>query len=588
MIEQPTAASFCRQARRRPPRLFRLLLLSLVTFTVNAQEPSPARLEKADSEPQNWLTYGGNYSAWRHSALAQITRENVSKLTPVWAFQTGELRGGLNATPLVMDGVMYLVGPMNRVFAINAATGEKLWSYFYKLPERPVPYTTGTRGIALGYGHVYLGTLDNHLVAIDARTGREVWDVEVEDTRQCGCNITSAPLVVKDKVIVGVTGGEHAHRGYLTAFDARTGKFAWRFYTIPAPGEPGAETWQGDSWTWGGAPTWLTGSYDPELNLVYWGVGNPSSDFYGDERAGDNLYTNSIVALDADTGKLKWYFQEVPHDLYDFDSAYECVLVDLERNGRRQKLLLHANKGGYSWVLDRTNGTFIGAYPHVDVITWMKGVDANGRPVDRQPVPPDRETLVCPGAIGGRNWNHSAFSPRTGLWYNSAWEICNVIRPEKMQPREGQPLFAGSIYFKPPTDVKPSAHIDGVDPLTGARRWRHTPKYMVVSSLLSTAGDLLFAGDLEGNAFALDARTGEKLWSFNTGSGISGSPITYSVNGRQYVAVPSGVGSLVAGVATVIWPELAPKWPERASTLFVFALPETAGGKSATVSRARR
>lgn len=551
--------------------------LIMTVLSASAQEPGAQRLEKADREPQNWLTYGGNYAAWRYSALSQITRENVKSLTPVWAFSTGELRGGLNATPMVMDGVMYLVGPMNRVFALNAVTGEKLWQYIYKLPDKPIPYTTGTRGIALGYGMVYLGTLDNHLVAIDAKTGREIWDVEVEDLRQCGCNITSAPLVVKDKVIVGVTGGEHAHRGYLTAFEAKTGKFAWRFYTIPGPGEPGFETWEGDSWKWGGAPTWLTGSYDPELNLIYWGVGNPSSDFYGEEREGDNLYSDCIIALDADTGKLKWYFQEVPHDMYDFDSSYECVLVDVERNGRKQKLLLHANKGGYSWILDRTNGKFIAAYPHVDLITWMKGVDANGRPVGLQPVPPDRETFVCPGAIGGRNWNHSTFSPRTGWWYNSAWEICNIIRPEKLTPREGQPLFAGAIDIKPPKDVKPYAHIDAVDPLTGARKWRYTPKYMVVASLLSTASDLLFSGDLEGYAFALDAKTGEKLWSFNTGGGISGSAITYAVNGRQYVAVPSGMGSLVGGVAPAIWPELAPKWPEGASTLFVFALPETTG-----------
>ncbi|HZS05187.1 MAG TPA: PQQ-dependent dehydrogenase, methanol/ethanol family [Blastocatellia bacterium] len=547
-----------------------------------AQEPTAKRIESADKEPQNWLTYGGNYNFWCYSALDQINRDNIRNLAPAWAFSTGELRGGLNSTPLVMDGVMYLVGPMNRVFAINAATGEKLWSYYYKLPDRPVPYTSGTRGIALGYGLVYLGTLDNHLVAIDAKTGREVWDVEVQDTRQCGCNITSAPLVVKDKVIVGGTGGETAHRGYLTAFDARTGKFAWRFYTIPGPGEPGFETWSKESWKYGGAPTWLTGSYDPELNLVYWGVGNPSSDFYGDEREGDNLYTDSIIALDADTGKLKWHFQEVPHDLYDFDSSYECVLVDVERGGRKQKLLLHANKGGYSWVLDRTNGKFVSAYPHVDILTWMKGVDANGRPVDRQHVDPKGGTFVCPAIIGGRNWEHSTWSPRTGLWYNPAWEVCNIINPVKMEAREGQGFFGGGVAIKPPKDRAPYGHIDAVDPVTGERKWRYMTKYLNLSSLLSTGGDLIFAGDVEGNAFALDARTGEQLWSFRMGGGVSGSPISYAVNGRQYVAIPSGMGSLLAGVIPELWPEMKGREPERASTLFVFALPGTAGSKQAT------
>ncbi len=555
------------------------MLLCLLIFpalvSVSAQEPSAKRLENADKEPQNWLTYGGNYSAWRYSSLAQITRDNVKTLAPAWAFSTGELRGGLNATPLVMDGVMYLVGPMNRVFALNAATGEKLWSYIYKLPERSIPYTTGTRGIALGYGNVYLGTLDNHLVAIDAKTGREVWDVEVEDTRQCGCNITSAPLIVKDKVIVGGTGGEHAHRGYLNAFDAKTGKFIWRFYTIPGPGEPGFETWSKESWKYGGAPTWLTGSYDPELNTVYWGVGNPSSDFYGEERQGDNLYTDSIIALDPDTGKLKWHFQEVPHDLYDFDSSYECVLVDIERGGKKMKLLLHANKGGHSWVLDRTNGKFVSGYQHVDILTWMKGLDANGRPMNRVQVDPKGGTFVCPSIGGGRNWEHSTWSPRTGLWYNAAWEFCNIINPEKMEAREGQGFFGGGVEFKPPKDKAPYAHIDAVDPVTGERKWRHTPKIACLSSLLTTAGDLLFAGDVEGYAFALDAKTGEKLWSFNTGGGISGSPMTYSVNGKQYVAVPSGMGSLIGGLMPAMWPEFKNREPERASTLFVFALPQT-------------
>jgi alcohol dehydrogenase (cytochrome c) len=553
-------------------------LVCALALAAMAQEPSWSRLINSDKEPQNWMSYGGNYAAHRYSALDQITRDNVKGLAPAWLFPTGEIRGGLNATPIVVDGVMYLMGPMNRVFAINAATGELLWKYFYKLTTKNPSYNPGARGLAIGYGKVYFGTLDNHFVALDMKTGRELWDVEIEDFRQCGCNVTSAPLVVKDKVIVGGTGGEHAHRGYLNAYDANTGKHLWRFYTIPAAGEPGSETWDPRMLKFGGAPTWLVGSYDAELNLLYWGVGNPSSDFYDEFRAGDNLYSNSIVALDPDTGKLKWYYQEVPHDLYDFDSSYECVLIDYEKGGQKQKLLVHANKGGYTWVLDRATGKYVNAYPHVDILTWLKGVDKNGRPVEMQPVPRDKETFVCPGAIGGRNWDHSAYSPRTKLWYNIGWEACNVIKPEKLDVKEGQPLFGGGIDIKPPKDKAAYAHINAFDPLTGERKWRFITNGMNVASLLATGSDLLFTGDVFGNAFALDARTGDKLWSFNIGASVTGSPITYSVGGRQYVAIPAGMGSLVGGVTALLWPDKAAKLPEGASTLVVFALPETKGG----------
>lgn len=563
-----------RYTRELSTRLLLLLFFWSLAGVVRGQEVTWERLINSDREPQNWLSYGGNYSAHRYSSLDQINRGNVAGLVPAWIFPTGELRGGLNATPLVADGVMYLMGPMNRVFALNAATGEVIWRYYYKLPNLSFPYQVGSRGLAIGHGRVYFGTIDNHVVALDAKTGREIWQVEVEDVRQCGCNITSAPLVVRDKVVVGVTGGEHAHRGYLNAFDGATGKHLWRFYTIPAPGEPGSETWDPKMLKYGGAPTWLVGSYDPELNLLYWGVGNPSSDFYDEYRKGDNLYSNSIIALDPETGKLKWHYQEVPHDMYDFDSAYECVLIDYQKEGRKQRLLVHANKGGYTWVLDRATGKYLNAYPHVDLLTWLKGVDGNGRPVGMQPVPPDKETFVCPSAAGGRNWDHSSYSPRTGLWYNIGWEICNLIKPQKMEPQEGQPLFGGSMTFVPPRGKPAYGHIDGYDPLTGERKWRYLTRYLNVASLLSTGGDLIFSGDVMGEAFALDATTGKKLWGFNTGASVTGSPVTYAVDGRQYVAVPTGMGSLVGGLTPVIWPEAEKSFPEKASTLVVFALPK--------------
>ncbi|HWQ33029.1 MAG TPA: PQQ-dependent dehydrogenase, methanol/ethanol family [Blastocatellia bacterium] len=538
------------------------------------KEVTGERLVNAAKEPQNWMTYFGTYNAQRYSTLSQINRDNVKNIAPAWAFQTGKIEGGLNAAPLVVDGVMYLVGSYNRVFALDAVTGKLFWHYFYKVPSGPIPYGVSVRGLAVGYGLVFMGTLDNHLVALDARTGKEVWNVEIEDYRKCGCNISAAPILVKDKVVVGVTGGDSAHRGYLNAYFAKSGQHAWRFYTIPGPGEPGFETWEAESWKYGGGATWMVGSYDPELNLIYWGVGNPSSDFHGGDREGDNLYTGCVVALDADTGKLKWHYQEVPHDVYDFDAAYEPTLIDLERNGQKQKLLVHTNKGGYVWVLDRVTGKYINAWPHVDTINWVKGFDRNGKHIGRLEVPTGKSTLVCPFWGGGRSLNHQAYSPRTGWLYNHGIEWCGLITPIPQEPKEGRGFVAGTIIPQPPPNGQAYGHIDAFDPVTGAKKWTVKMKYPLTSSLLATAGDLLLTADVEGNFLAFDAKTGEQLYSFNTGSGTRGSPITYSVNGRQYIAVPSGLGSIFTSGLGTIWPEA--RNFQNGSTLFVFALPESA------------
>jgi len=368
-----------------------ILIVILTAFVSDARvqdgngELTGERLVNARREPQNWATYFGAYDAWRYSSLDQIRADNVKNLVPVWAFQTGKVEGGLNATPLVVDGIMYLIASENRVFALNAETGQRLWTYNYKFPRDLIsPYGKFNRGVAVGYGLVFFGTMDNHVVAVNAHTGKEVWNVEVEDVKKCGCNINGAPFIVKDKVIVGGTGGDSAHRGYISAFNAKTGRLAWRFYTIPGPGEPGHETWPDtDMWKYGGGSTWLTGSYDPQLNLIYWGIGNPSSDFNNSVRPGENLYTNCIVAIDADTGKLNWYYQEIPHDAWDFDSAYEPVLIDITRNGRTEKLIVHPNKSGFVWVLDRVTGKFVNAWPYVDTITWVKFIDKDGKLIGR-------------------------------------------------------------------------------------------------------------------------------------------------------------------------------------------------------------
>ena len=546
------------------------LMLWLSTCLWGAEIDSK-RLIEAASEPQNWMTYSGTYNAWRYSPLNQINRKNVDRLVPVWVFQTGIVDGGFSCTPLVADGVMYITSPWNRVFALDAKTGKELWHYYYPVPkEFGLLYGPWNRGVALGHGLVYMGTIDNHLLALDAETGEEVWKVEIEDVDQCGCNITGAPLVVKDKVIVGVTAGDSAHRGYLNAFNAKTGRHAWRFWTIPGEGEEGNETWHGDSWKYGGGSTWMTGSYDADLNLLYWGVGNPAADFYGEDREGDNLYTDSIVALDPDSGELIWYHQEIPHDVWDWDAAYECVLLDLKVNGVKRKLLVNPNKGGYTWVMDRENGEFINAWPLAENINWISGIDEKGQLLDRLEPKVGEQTIICPSIGGGRSWNHAAYSPKTGLFYTTGIEWCQNLTVQEEKPIPGEVFMGGLFELRRTPEGEAWGHFDAYDPVSGKKKWSYRSKYPLLASAVATGGNLVFTGDPEGDFFALDAVTGEKVWSFNTGSGHRGSPMTYAVDGKQYIAVPAGWGSAVAGLMPQIWPEMEDF--TSGSALFVFAL----------------
>lgn len=547
---------------------FITLFLLGAAFASPAQEPTAARIERADKEPQNWLTYYGNYSAWSYSALNQVNRENVKQIVPVWALSAGypsnpSLRPGLEAAPLVVDRVLYLVGMQNNVYAVEAATGRRLWNYIYAWPEQDIPSVKGARGLAIGDGLVFMGTQDSHVVALDAKTGKEVWNITMDDVFQCVCAITSSPIYVRGKVITGVGGGDGPFRGYLKAFEAKTGKLLWTFYTIPKPGEPGSETWVGDSWKTGGGATWLQGSYDPNLNLLYWGTGNAYPDLTGKGRQGDNLYSASLIALDPDTGKMKWFFQETPHDVYDFDSNPEPVLLDVSENGHNRKLVLHSSKNGFAYLLDRETGKFLRGFPYAATVNWTRGIDENGKPIAPL-IPEEDETgqLTCPGIAGARNFNHSAYSPRTGLWYTSSTELCSRIKP-------GPNLKAGRAINP---DSPP--HITAFDPLTGKQRWTFLTPYINNSSLLATAGDLIFGGDMEGDVFALDAKTGKKLWSFNTGARIVSSPVSFSVNGRQFIAIGSGGGSVTDSQIATYWPETKDRQPQSAATLFVFALPK--------------
>lgn len=527
---------------------------------------TPSRTESIDKEPQNWLTFYGNYQGWSYSQLNQITRENVKQLVPVWALPAGPsnstLRQGLEAAPLISNGVLYLEGMQNNLYAVEAATGKLLWTYIHPWPEQGAPASPrGARGLAIGDGRVYMGTQDNHLIAFDAESGNQVWNVTVDDVSVCRCGMTSPPLFVKGKVIAGVAGGDIGYvRGYLNAFDAKTGERIWHFDVIPPPGQPGSETWTGDSWKGGGGATWYTGTYDPGLNLIFWGTGNPYPGYDGSGRQGANLYTDSLLALDADTGKLKWYFQETPHDLYDFDSSSEAVVLDLNVEGRKRKVVVHPAKNGFVYVYDREIGQFLYSFPYGSP-TWTKGIDRTGRPTDT--VIPKEQTnfLMCPAlSSGARGISHTAYSPRTGWLYTTDFEYCTYIRGG------GQP-DQSSLNPKVPPNVS------AFDPATGKKMWTFPTKYFNVSSLLATAGDLIFGGDLEGNAYALDARTGEKLWSFNTGGRIVSPPVTFSVDGRQYVTFSSGGGSTTENLVSRMWPESKGRIPQPTSTLFVFALP---------------
>jgi alcohol dehydrogenase (cytochrome c) len=384
-----------------------------------------------------------------------------------------------------------------------------------------------------------------------------------------GHAFTSPPLIVKDKAIMGTVTGELPTRGFIDAYDIETGKRVWRFYTIPGPGEPGHDTWGGDSWQYGCGPAWLPGTYDAALHLVYLGIGNPCPMFSGDERPGDNLYTNAIVALNPDTGKLHWYFQVIPHDVWDYDTTSEMILVDTEVHGKPAQALLHANKNGYFYALDRTNGQLLYATPFIARINWTTGLDATGRPGLGVFPTLDKGVDICPSAFGAKSWNHMAYHPALGQVYIPATDMCQQVIRLQTQPSKGVVYFGGKGRV-----LGDGAHgvLEALDVRTGEIRWQYRSTYPLLASVLATGGGLVFTGDVEGNALAFDAAHGKLLWSFPTGSGLRGSPISYAVGGKQYIAVPSGWGGVTAGGLPEAFPALA--GAPRGSTLFVFGLAE--------------
>jgi alcohol dehydrogenase (cytochrome c) len=559
------------ESRRTLVRHIRSLAAGAVDSAATARAPEIAvgadRLLAAERDESNWLMYGHDYSNHAFSPLAQINRNNVKNLVPVWSFQTGT-PDGLVATPLFVDGVIFLTTSWNQVFAIDARSGAELWRYKRRLPEK-LSFCCGpaNRGVSILNGMLYMTTLDAHLVALEARSGRVRWDIELGKVAD-NLNAKQPPLIAGNKLIVGIAGGDSPSRGFLDAYDAASGKRLWRFETIPPAGTSGSETWSGDSARIGGGATWLNGAYDPELNLVYWGVGNPYPDYDDDARKGDNLYTDSVIALDADTGKRKWHFQYTPHDLWDWDGVNEPLLADIEWQGRSVKALLHADRNGHFYALDRTNGSFLYAKPFVRV-TWTKGFDANGRPrVDPAAIPSYEGVTVCPGAAGGKEWMPMSYSPATKLIYLPAIENCAKYYNYGVKARSANlpPAPSGFQYLPGAAYGKVMA----IQPNTGEVAWEVKTRSPMGGGMLATAGGLVFTGDAEGNFTAYDAQNGRLLWSYQTGSGMRAEPITYRLDGRQYIAIPSGMGGAVGGYTGAGAPWL--KNYRGGNTFYVFAL----------------
>ena len=549
----------------------------LLLFAVLICLPAPLlgqvtaeRLTNAAQEPQNWLTYSGTYASHRYSTLRQIDQANVGDLEMKWVFQS-RTSHHFQATPLVVDGVMYLTQPPNDIVALDAKSGRVFWVYEH-VPSADARPCCGfsNRGLAILGDTLLMGTVDAMVVAVDAKSGGPLWSVQVAEA-SAGYAITHAPLVVKDKVIVGMSGGDLGIRGFIAAYEVSTGREAWRFYTIPAPGEPGHETWEPctpdlencdpEAWKTGGGAVWLTGSYDPETNLTFWGVGNPGPDYAYYQRPGDNLYASSVVALDADTGELDWYFQFTPGDRYDYDAVQIPVLVDLDVNGTIVKAMLWANRNGFFYVLDRITGRFLTGNPFVG-LNWASGLDDSGGPIQ---TPQGPGVPTYPGKQGGTNWYSPSYSPRTGLMYFSTWEgYATVFDSAPVDYTPGQ-LFTGSRNRSPVRGVpEPPAvgrgHINtwtkdlghgsvlAFNPVTGDKVWQWETYDVMNSGILTTATDLLFVGGREGYFQALDARSGDLLWRAVVGGNTLAAPITYEVDGQQYVAIAAGHSLFVFGL----------------------------------------
>ena len=530
------------------------LLALLVTLTLAAQDLKLHEVTYGDirdgfKNTSRWLTYSGDYSSQRHSPLKEITPENVGKLAIQWTFEaTGMARGrGFEATPLLVDGVLFITGTNNWAWAIDARTGKQIWHYRRQLPTG-LTYGGGNivnRGFGMLGNSLFMATLDAHLIALDRNNGNVLWDTTLADFK-LGHAATLAPLVVKDKVIVGNSGGDMPTSGFIDAYDAKTGQRVWRFNTIPEPGQPGGDTWPAPGVVpRGGGAAWVTGSYDPDLNLLYWGTGNPVPDYDIGDRKGDNLYTASIVALDGDTGKLKWHYQFTPQDNHDWDGNQIPVLADITFQGRQRKVAMVASRNGFFYIFDRANGERLLAKPFTDT-KWAREIGPDGRPIVLNTgfVPPggsEATTTCVPDNYGGANFTPPSFDAERKLFFVMARETCAVYIQQKQEPQTGR-LYMGGVLRRISGPGTEFSAVRAIDVTTGQVRWEYKVGVPSMAGITSTASGVVFAGSQEGDFTALEAGTGRKLWSTNTGANIYGAAATtYSLDGRQWVLIPSGL-----------------------------------------------
>ena len=524
-----------------------------------AQEPAytPVTDERLQSPADgDWLMYRRTYDSWGYSPLDQITTANVADLEPVWLLSTG-VTSGHESPPVVNDGVMFITTPEDRVIAVDARTGEQLWLYTRQFPEGMAHPHRTNRGVALYGDKVYYTTHDAFVVALDAVTGELVWETAVADYRT-GYYMTIAPLIANGKVLVGPSGGERGIRGFVAAYDAETGDEVWRTHTIPGPGDPGIETWPGETWRTGGASIWITGSFDPELNLTYWGTGNPGP-WIGDQRPGDNLYTNSVVAFDADTGELKGYHQYHWNGSWDWDEVSAPLLIDVPRDGRTIPTLVHPARNGYLWMLERGPDaiTFVEAQPYVDQNVFTAIDPVTGRPEydpERKPGT-NRPATFCPSLWGGKDWPPAAYSPQTGYLYIPANEnLCSTIVGREVEYVPGRAFTGASSQVFVVNDAEHLGEIQAWDLATGEQVWTHEfPESQNWGPIMTTGGGLVFAGGTNDRYFrAFDAATGEVLWEQRTNSGVIGVPASYEVDGVQYIAVQSGWGVDAQGMQRAV------------------------------------
>ena len=506
-----------------------------------ANRSQHAALEDVTASPngKNWTSYNGDYSGQRYSGLTSITPSNVSHLRAAWIFHA-ENTMKLEVTPVVYNGVMYVTAA-NTLTALDARTGRELWKHERAVSSGLLDDAAAhkNRGVGLWKNRVYMETDDARLLCMDGRSGRLLWDVTFADFRK-GYGATSAPLVVKDEVIVGSSGGDSGVRGFLAAFDAETGTLRWKFWTIPSPGEPGSSSWPGDAYLHGGGTTWMPGTYDPELNLLYWTTSNPAPDFAGESRPGDDLYTDCVIALDADTGKLKWYFQFTPHDLYDYDANETPVLIDIDDHGVRRKLLVQANRNGFLYLLDRTNGKFLKATRFLNEVTWAKGIDDTGRPNLTGLIPTPDGTRICPGIEGATNWYSPSYNPEIRMFYFLALENCDMFFSKPSEFKEGETYYSTGTKRIQTAERQKILLAYSIPDGTLVWRYPQIGKGTSWGGTLATAGGVVFFGDDSGSFAAVEARTGHPLWDFNTGQTIRASPMSYEVDGVQYVALAAG------------------------------------------------